>query len=162
LTTSRAGAYTMDNIADAAAAWRQEGRTVVFTNGCFDLIHPGHTRYLRQARELGDMLVVGINTDSSVRELKGPARPILVEEERIEVLLSLRWVDAVVPFADPTPLELIRRVLPHILVKGGDWPVERIVGREVVEAAGGRALSLPFFEGTSTTEIINRITNAPT
>lgn len=147
----------MDSIGEAAAAWRRSGWTVVFTNGCFDLIHPGHVRYLRQASDLGDLLVVGVNTDESVTALKGAGRPILNLDERCEVLLALRSVQAVVPFADETPLELIRRVRPDVLVKGGDWAVDQIVGREIVEADGGKVLSLPFHPGTSTTEIIRRI-----
>ncbi len=149
----------MESIGDAARAWRDQELKIVFTNGCFDIIHPGHTHYLKSARSMGDLLVLGINTDESVRKLKGPQRPILNEEERIEVLLSLRWVDAVVPFPDPTPLELIRRVNPHILVKGGDWPVDKIVGRDIVEAAGGIVKSIPFHFGTSTSEIIRRMTD---
>jgi len=154
--------YTMDSIGEAAAAWRGAGQTIVFTNGCFDLIHPGHIRYLQQASEQGDLLVVGINTDDSVTGLKGPGRPILNLEERSEVLLALRSVHAVVPFAQDTPLELIRRVRPHVLVKGGDWAVEEIVGREIVQADGGKVLSLPFHAGTSTTEIIDRIRSTVT
>jgi D-beta-D-heptose 7-phosphate kinase/D-beta-D-heptose 1-phosphate adenosyltransferase len=147
----------MDTIAEASGDWRGAGRTIVFTNGCFDLIHPGHVRYLQQARDLGDLLVIGINTDESVSALKGPGRPILTLVERSEVLLALRSVHAVVPFAEDTPLELIRRVRPHVLVKGGDWAVEEIVGREIVQEDGGKILSLPFHEGTSTTDIISRI-----
>ncbi len=151
------GRFTMDSIAEAARSWKRDGRTIVFTNGCFDLVHPGHVRYLRQAREMGDLLVVGLNSDASVKKLKGPGRPILNLDERSEVLLALRWVDAVVPFDEETPLELIRRVRPHVLVKGGDWAVEQIVGREVVQEGGGRVVSLPFHEGSSTTDIIERI-----
>jgi D-beta-D-heptose 7-phosphate kinase/D-beta-D-heptose 1-phosphate adenosyltransferase len=147
----------MDTIGEASGAWREAGLTIVFTNGCFDLIHPGHVRYLQQAREQGDLLVVGINTDGSVAGLKGPGRPILTLAERSEVLLALRSVHAVVPFSEETPLELIRRVRPHVLVKGGDWTVEEIIGREIVQEDGGKVLSLPFHEGTSTTEIIQRI-----
>ncbi|MEE8319163.1 MAG: D-glycero-beta-D-manno-heptose 1-phosphate adenylyltransferase [bacterium] len=152
--------YTARTIKAAAAGWRNDGLTVVFTNGCFDLIHPGHTSYLRQARELGDLLVVGINTDESVTSLKGPGRPILNQAERVEILLSLRWVDAVVPFSEPTPIDLIKAVNPHILVKGGDWPVEKIVGSEFVEASGGRIFSLPFVPGVSTSGIIQRISGS--
>ncbi len=152
--------HTLHSIQAASARWRDEGLTIVFTNGCFDLIHPGHVRYLHDARQLGDLLVVGINTDESVARLKGPGRPILDLGERSEILLALRWVDAVVPFDEPTPLELIETIRPHILVKGGDWPVEKIVGRDVVEAFGGKVLSLPFHEGASTTGIIDRILNA--
>jgi len=149
----------MENIRMASASWRAAGQTIVFTNGCFDLLHPGHVRYLEEAAAHGDLLVVGINTDDSVAVIKGPGRPILTLEERSEVLLALRSVHAVVPFAEETPLELIRRVRPHVLVKGGDWAMEEIVGREVVEADGGTVHSLPFHAGTSTTDIIRRIRN---
>jgi D-beta-D-heptose 7-phosphate kinase/D-beta-D-heptose 1-phosphate adenosyltransferase len=147
----------MGTIGEASGAWREEGLTIVFTNGCFDLIHPGHIRYLQQASEQGDLLVVGVNTDRSVATLKGPGRPILNLQERCEVLSALRSVHAVVPFDEETPLELIRQVRPHVLVKGGDWAVEEIVGRQVVQADGGKVLSLPFHTGISTTEIIRRI-----
>ena len=157
-----AGQYTMETIGEASDAWRGDGFTIVFTNGCFDLLHPGHVRYLQEASELGDLLVLGINTDQSVAKLKGAGRPILKLEERSEVLLALRSVHAIVPFAEETPLELIRRVRPHVLVKGGDWAVEKIVGREVVQADDGKVLSLPFHPGTSTTEIIRRIRSTTT
>jgi rfaE bifunctional protein nucleotidyltransferase chain/domain len=151
----------MDTITAASADWRDEGLIIVFTNGCFDLLHPGHIRYLDQASGLGDLLVIGVNTDESVEALKGPGRPILNLEERAEVLLALRSVHAVVSFADETPAELIRRVRPHVLVKGGDWAVEEIVGRDTVEEDGGKVLSLPFHSGISTTEIIRRIRLQP-
>lgn len=151
------GRHSMESIAAASASWREDGRIIVFTNGCFDLLHPGHVRYLGQARELGDLLVLGINTDESVSRIKGPGRPILNLDERCEVLLALSSVDVVVPFAQETPLQLIRLVRPHVLVKGGDWPVDQIVGRDEVEADGGRVISLPFHPGTSTSEIIRRI-----
>lgn len=154
------GLYTAETIEEASRAWREAGLTIVFTNGCFDLIHPGHVRYLKQASELGNLLVLGLNTDSSVKRLKGPGRPILHLEERSEVLLALRYVHAVVPFGEDTPLELIRRVRPHVLVKGGDWKVEEIVGRDIVQADNGKVLSLPFHPGVSTTEIIERIRSA--
>jgi D-beta-D-heptose 7-phosphate kinase/D-beta-D-heptose 1-phosphate adenosyltransferase len=153
--------YTFDSIGDAAQTWRADGLVIVFTNGCFDLIHSGHIRYLRQARELGDLLIVGVNTDESVRSLKGENRPIMNLEERVEVLLAMRWVDAVVPFSESTPVELIEQVRPHILVKGGDWPLEEIAGRDIVESCGGKTVSLPFHEGASTTDIIKRIRSSP-
>jgi D-beta-D-heptose 7-phosphate kinase/D-beta-D-heptose 1-phosphate adenosyltransferase len=149
--------YTIKTISEAAASWREEGLQIVFTNGCFDVIHPGHTHYLRDARQLGDLLVVGINSDQSVTDLKGAGRPILTEDERTEVLLSLRSVDAVVPFSEPTPIDLIKAVKPHVLAKGGDWPVDKIVGREFVEKHGGTVVSLPFQKGISTSELISRI-----
>ena len=138
---------------------RRQNKQVVFTNGCFDLLHPGHVRYLQQARALGDSLIVALNSDSSVRELKGPKRPILDENERAEVMAALGCVDYVTIFDDPTPRQIISVLLPDIIVKGGDWSVDRIVGREEVEAAGGRVISLPFVEGYSTSDIIERIRN---
>ena len=136
---------------------RTEGKRVVFTNGCFDLLHPGHVRYLREARSLGDLLVVALNSDASVRLLKGSGRPILNQDERSEIIAALQVVDYVTVFDEETPRELIARLLPDVLVKGGDWALESIVGREEVEAAGGRVLSLPYLEGSSTTDIVERI-----
>lgn len=136
---------------------REAGKKVVFTNGCFDLIHPGHVRYLQQARSLGDALIVALNSDRSVRELKGDKRPILTETERAEVMAALACVDYVTIFDEPTPREIIAALLPDVLVKGGDWGVDAIVGREEVEAAGGQVLSLPFVDGCSTTDVIKRI-----
>lgn len=136
---------------------REAGKKVVFTNGCFDLIHPGHVRYLQQARALGDALIVALNSDRSVRELKGDKRPILNQDERAEVMAALACVDYVTIFDEPTPREIITALLPDVLVKGGDWGVDAIVGREEVEAAGGQVLSLPFVDGCSTTDVIQRI-----
>lgn len=136
---------------------RRARRRVVFTNGCFDLLHPGHIRYLREARALGDALVVALNSDRSVRALKGDGRPILTEQERAEVIAALECVDYVTVFDEETPRELIASLLPDVLVKGGDWSIDTIVGREEVEAAGGEVKSLAFIEGVSTTDIINRI-----
>jgi D-beta-D-heptose 7-phosphate kinase/D-beta-D-heptose 1-phosphate adenosyltransferase len=130
---------------------------VVFTNGCFDLLHVGHVRYLQAARALGDALVVGLNADASVRRIKGPRRPVTPQRERAEVLAALECVDYVTIFAADTPLALIRRVGPDVLVKGGDWPPERIVGREAVLARGGRVLSIPLVPGRSTTGLIERL-----
>jgi len=141
----------------ARREWRERGQRVVFTNGCFDLLHPGHVRYLAAARALGDALVVALNSDASVRRLKGAGRPILNQDERAEVMAALESVDWVVIFDEDTPRELIADLLPDVLVKGGDWPLEAIVGREEVEAAGGRVLALTYLEGASTTDIINRI-----
>ena len=136
---------------------RTENKTVVFTNGCFDLLHPGHTRYMQMARDLGDVLIVALNGDRAVRELKGISRPILKENERAEVMAALACVDYVMIFDDISPHETIAALLPDILVKGGDWGVDAIIGREEVEAAGGKVMSLPFVDGVSTTEIIERI-----
>ncbi len=136
---------------------KRNGRRVVFTNGCFDLLHPGHIRSLELARALGDVLIVGLNSDASVRQLKGEGRPILPERERAEILAALESVDAVVIFDDLTPREVITRLLPDILVKGGDWPGDQIVGREEVEAAGGRVVSVPVVPGYSTSAILRKI-----
>ena len=135
----------------------RNGRRVVFTNGCFDLLHPGHIQSLEQARALGDALIVGLNGDASVRELKGPGRPILPELERAEILAALECVDAVVIFQQITPREIIAALLPHVLVKGGDWAGDQIIGREEVEAAGGRVVSIPVVPGYSTTAILAKM-----
>jgi rfaE bifunctional protein nucleotidyltransferase chain/domain len=136
---------------------KRNGRRVVFTNGCFDLLHPGHIRSLELARALGDALIVGLNSDASVRQLKGEGRPVIPERERAEILSALESVDAVVIFDDLTPRELISRLLPDILVKGGDWPGDQIVGREEVEAAGGRVVSVPVVPGYSTSAMLKKI-----
>lgn len=136
---------------------KRNGRRIVFTNGCFDLLHPGHIGSLEQARALGDTLIVGLNSDASVRKLKGAGRPVLPERERAEILCALECVDAVVIFDEPTPREIISRLLPDVLVKGGDWPGDQIVGREEVEAAGGRVVSIPVVPGYSTTAMLRKI-----
>lgn len=141
---------------------RREGKRVVFTNGCFDLLHPGHVRYLTEARSLGDVLVVGLNGDRSVRALKGEGRPILNQEERSEVIAALEAVDFVVVFDEETPKELVAELLPDVLVKGGDWPIDQIIGRVEVEAAGGRVFSLRYIEGSSTSDIIDRVSRIAT
>ena len=130
---------------------------VVFTNGCFDLLHPGHIRELEFARAQGDLLLVGLNSDSGVRRLKGPGRPVMSEDERAEILLALESVDGVVIFDEPTPREVVSRLLPDVLVKGQDWHADQIVGREEVEAAGGKVVRAPILQGFSTTEIIQKI-----
>lgn len=141
----------------ALDAWRAAGERLVFTNGVFDLLHRGHVDYLFEARALGDRLVVGINGDASVRRLKGPTRPLVPAAERAELLAALSCVDLTVIFDDDTPEDLIRAVSPDVLVKGGDWPVERIVGREFVEGRGGLVRSIPLREGVSTTRLVERI-----
>jgi len=151
----------LDALAQALAGHKAAGRRVVFTNGCFDLLHPGHLRYLREARSLGDLLVVAINSDASIRRLKGASRPILPQQERAEVLCALEMVDYVTIFDQDTPLAVIRALLPDVLVKGGDWEPDRIVGRAEVEAAGGRVLALPFAPGYSTSGIIDRVLGRP-
>jgi D-beta-D-heptose 7-phosphate kinase/D-beta-D-heptose 1-phosphate adenosyltransferase len=129
----------------------------VFTNGCFDLLHPGHVRYLRAARQLGDVLVVALNGDASVRRLKGAGRPLAPLADRCEVIAALEMVDYVTTFSADTPRALIRRLQPDVLVKGGDWPVDRIVGADVVLAAGGQVRSLPFTPGYSTTRLAEAV-----
>ena len=136
---------------------RVAGKRLVFTNGVFDLLHVGHVRYLTQARTLGDALVVAINSDRTVRELKGPDRPVFNQEERAEILAALRVVDYVTIFDDVSPRRLIAELLPDVLVKGGDYDLDQIHGREEVEAAGGNVISLPFVEGASTTTLIERM-----
>ena len=148
---------SLDQLQQTREQLRAAGQTVVFTNGCFDLLHPGHVRYLQEARQLGDVLIVALNSDRAVRELKGPSRPILQENERAEVMAALACVDYVVIFDDVSPRDTIAALLPDILVKGGDWGVENIIGAAEVTAAGGQVLSLNFVPGVSTSEIIDRI-----
>ncbi len=139
------------------ARLRGAGARLVFTNGVFDLLHVGHVRYLAQARSLGDALVVAVNSDRAVRELKGPDRPVFDEGERAEILAALRQVDYVVVFDDISPRSLIAQLLPDVLVKGGDYQLDQIHGREEVEAAGGKVISLPFVDGASTSGLIERM-----
>ena len=141
---------------------RAAGKRLVFTNGVFDLLHVGHVRYLTQAHELGDALLVAINSDRTVRDLKGPNRPVFNEAERAEILAALRCVDFVTIFDDVSPRSLIAKLLPDVLVKGGDYGLDQIHGREEVEAAGGKVISLPFVDGASTTGLIQRISHGST
>lgn len=134
---------------------------VVFTNGCFDLLHPGHIETLERARALGDALIVGLNSDASVRELKGAGRPVICEAERAELLAALECVDGVVIYGEPTPRETIAAILPDILVKGGDWPGDQIVGRAEVEGAGGQVVSIPVVPSYSTTAIVQKVRELP-
>lgn len=140
---------------------KNEGKRVVFTNGCFDIVHRGHVEYLRKAKALGDVLVVGINTDSSVRRIKGPGRPVVDEDDRAYVLAALSPVDFVCLFGEDTPYELIRVLVPDVLVKGADWPIEKVVGKEIVEAAGGSVQTIEFLPNRSTTGILERIRRQP-
>ena len=147
-----------DELVRRLALLRGEGRRIVFTNGCFDLLHPGHTRYLDQARSLGDILVVGLNSDESVRRQgKGQGRPVQTQVHRAEVLAALESVGLVVIFDQDTPYELIEAAQPDVLVKGGDWPLDKIVGADLVSARGGEVISLTYWEGESTTDIIERV-----
>lgn len=147
---------TRVEILEQRARWKHEGKTVVFTNGCYDLLHPGHIRLLEKARSEGDVLIVGLNSDASVSRAKGPGRPLTPERERVEMLLSLDAVDAVVLFDEDTPRALIADLLPDVLIKGADWS-HFIAGREEVEAAGGRVLTVSLEPGYSTTAIIEKI-----
>ncbi len=151
---------SQEELIQLTAREKRAGRRVVFTNGCFDLLHPGHVRCLAEARALGDLLVVAINSDRSVRGNKGPERPLVNEQDRAEVLAALGSVDYVTIFDEATPRELIARVLPNVLVKGADWAPDQVAGREEVEAAGGRVISIPLAPGYSTTSIVQRIRNA--
>jgi D-glycero-beta-D-manno-heptose 1-phosphate adenylyltransferase len=140
---------------------RADGGRLVFTNGVFDLLHPGHLRYLQQSRELGDALVVGVNSDRSVRAIKGKNRPVIPENERAEILAALSCVDIVVIFDENTPYALIARLQPDVLVKGADWPEDGMIGRDIVEGRGGRVVRVPFEAGYSTTKIIEQIGKPP-
>ena len=147
---------TWDEAAAFVETQRRRGRRIVFTNGVFDLLHPGHVRYLQAARAEGDVLIVAVNSDRSVRANKGPSRPILPERERAEVLMALACVDAVVVFDEETPARIIEHLQPDVLVKGADWAADAIVGRDTVEARGGRVVRVPVEQGWSTSAIIER------
>jgi rfaE bifunctional protein nucleotidyltransferase chain/domain len=138
-------------------ALKRAGKSIVFTNGCFDFLHVGHVRYLKAAKAQGDVLVVGLNSDGSVRKIKGPRRPVVPEDERAEILASLACVDFVTLFDEPDPAMLIRLLMPDVLVKGADWATEAIVGRDIVESAGGRVVRIPLTEGVSTSGMIEKI-----
>jgi len=144
-------------IKSIVARLKTRRKKVVFTNGCFDILHVGHIRYLKKAKSLGDILVVGLNTDRSVRQIKGEKRPIVPQDERAELLAALEFVDYVVLFDEPDPLALIEKVKPTILAKGVDWPKDKIVGRDVVEKAGGRVVRIPLVRGASSTRVIEKI-----
>ncbi len=147
---------TGQRLVDTIAKWHSDNETIVFTNGCFDIIHRGHAEYLAKAADLGTKLIVGLNTDNSVRRLKGPTRPVNNEQARAIVLSAFGFIDAVALFSDDTPRNLIMQVQPDILVKGGDYRVEDIVGYDIVTARGGRVLTLPFVDGYSTTSTIKK------
>ncbi|MCK5840891.1 MAG: D-glycero-beta-D-manno-heptose 1-phosphate adenylyltransferase [Candidatus Sabulitectum sp.] len=154
--TMRVPVINSEDAAVLAHQLRKRGKVIVFTNGCFDLLHPGHLEILEKSREMGDFLFVGVNTDKSVARLKGPLRPVQTLESRTAILSSLRSVDCVVPFSEDTPRELIEKILPDVLVKGGDYTVERVVGGEVVIKNGGKVKIVPLVHGFSTTSIIKR------
>jgi rfaE bifunctional protein nucleotidyltransferase chain/domain len=148
--------YNRDELVEQRARWKQQGLTVVFTNGCYDVLHPGHIRLLESARSLGHVLIAALNTDSGVRRLKGPSRPLLPEQERAELMAALEAVDATILFDEDTPKELIARLVPDILIKGADWS-NFIVGREEVEAAGGQVVTAPLRMEYSTTRILEKL-----
>jgi len=150
---------SLGELAAIAAAAHAKGQTVVFTNGCFDLLHRGHVHMLRQAKAAGDLLIVALNSDRSVKKIKAPQRPILPETDRVELIAAMEMVDYVILFDDPEPYQLIVAIKPQVLVKGGDWSSDKIVGADIVEAAGGRVTLIPYLKGFSTTEIIERIRN---
>ena len=154
---ARSKILLLDDACAAIDGHKARGDRIVFTNGCFDLLHPGHTRYLADARKLGEVLIVAVNSDRSVRELKGDGRPIFPQEERAEILAALEAVDYVTIFDDPTPRAVIARMLPQVLVNGAGWGPNEIVGRAEVEAAGGRVVSMPAVPGFSTTSIVNAV-----
>jgi rfaE bifunctional protein nucleotidyltransferase chain/domain len=156
LESGSTGVISRDEASARAASFRSEGRKVVFTNGVFDLLHPGHLHYLQDARALGDVLIVGLNSDASVRRNKGEGRPINPERERAELLAALACVDYVVIFDGDTPAEIVRAIQPDVLVKGDDWPADHI-GRDTVESRGGRVARIPVTGGYSTTKIVERI-----
>jgi rfaE bifunctional protein nucleotidyltransferase chain/domain len=150
---------TRDQALRTIENWKKKGLVIVFTNGCFDILHVGHVDYLEKARREGNKLVIGLNTDSSVRAIKGPSRPILDEGSRARLLAALAFVDLVIPFEESTPMELIRRIGPDVLVKGNDYEVKNIVGAEFVMENGGKVITLALIEGISTSDIINKIKN---
>ncbi len=154
---SRRKVYTLQGLKRRLKALREEGLKVVFTNGCFDILHAGHVRYLAKARSLGDLLVVGLNSDASVKKIKGPKRPVVPEEERAELLSALEAVDFIFLFDDDTPIKVIDGVRPDILVKGADWKHGEIVGEDIVKASGGKVVRVKLVDGKSTTNIIEKV-----
>ena len=149
----------LDELVAIAAQARQNGQSVVFTNGCFDILHRGHVHLLRQAKAGGDLLIVALNSDRSVREIKGPTRPVFSETDRVELIGAMEMVDYVTVFDEPDPYRLIAAIKPNVLAKGGDWSAQKIVGADIVEQAGGRVAVIPYLPGFSTSEIIERIRN---
>jgi rfaE bifunctional protein nucleotidyltransferase chain/domain len=148
---------SLDELKGIADQARRDGKTVVLTNGCFDLLHRGHVHILREAKALGDILIVAINSDRSVKAIKGPSRPVLLESDRTELLAAMEMVDYVTLFDEPDPYDLIAAVRPNVLVKGGDWGSDQIVGADIVKRNGGKVAVIPYLKGFSTTEIIERI-----
>ena len=154
----QAKVYTTDTLQSQIAEWRKDNKKIVFTNGCFDLLHLGHLDYLAKARDLGDKLIIGLNTDTSVSRIKGPSRPIKDQKSRATILAAMQFVDAVIFFDEETPIDLITWVKPDVLVKGGDYTLEGIVGHEIVLEKGGEVKTIPFVEGYSSSKLIEKIT----
>ena len=154
----QAKVYTTDTLQSQIAEWRKDNQKIVFTNGCFDLLHLGHVDYLAKARDLGDKLIIGLNTDTSVSRIKGPSRPIKDQKSRATILAAMQFVDAVILFDEETPIDLIAWVKPDVLVKGGDYTLEGIVGHEIVLEKGGEVKTIPFVEGYSSSKLIEKIT----
>jgi len=152
--------YALEELENKVNAWKQAGEEVVFTNGCFDIIHRGHIEVLAQTADLGDKLIVGLNSDSSIQKLKGKNRPIIDEQSRAILLASLSFIDAVVLFSEETPLNLISTLKPDVLAKGGDYEIETIVGHKIVQENGGKVILVPFVDGFSSTTIIDKIKNS--
>jgi rfaE bifunctional protein nucleotidyltransferase chain/domain len=150
---------TLDELIKIAAQARRNGKSVVFTNGCFDLLHRGHVHVLRQAKAAGDLLIVAINSDQSVKAIKGPTRPVAAEIDRLELIAAMEMVDYVILFDEPDPSKLITAIKPNVLAKGGDWGADEVVGADIVERQGGRVLLVPYLKGYSTTEMIERMRN---
>jgi len=150
---------TLDELIKIAAQARRNGKSVVFTNGCFDLLHRGHVHVLRQAKAAGDLLIVAINSDQSVKAIKGPTRPVAAEMDRLELIAAMEMVDYVILFDEPDPSKLITAIKPNVLAKGGDWGAAGVVGADIVEREGGRVVLVPYLKGYSTSEIIERIRN---
>lgn len=148
---------SVGELAEISARAKHEGKTVVFTNGCFDLLHRGHIHTLRQAKSHGDLLIVALNSDRSIKTIKGPSRPIMPEFDRVELIAAMEMVDYVVVYDEPDPYSLIVAIKPNVLAKGGDWSTDKIIGADVVEQNGGRVAVIPYLQGLSTTEIIERI-----
>src|SRR3990170_2861080 len=148
---------TQDELKPILDKLKKEGKKVVFTNGCFDILHVGHVRYLKEAKGYGDILIVAVNSDLSVKSIKGDKRPIVSQSERAEVVAALEMVDYVTMFDEDTPYNRIKKLQPDVLIKGGDWAIDKIVGRDIVEARGGKVIAIPFIEGASTTGIVERV-----
>ena len=148
---------SIDKLVEIREKLKKEGKKVVFTNGCFDILHRGHVEYLSKAKQLGDVLIVGVNSDSSVKRIKGNKRPIIPQDDRIAVLSAIEFIDYIVVFEDDTPYELIKKLVPDVLVKGSDWSIDEVVGRDVVESEGGKVILVELTPGRSTTNIIQTI-----